>query len=191
MHFRQCFPILICICSTEGNHHTIYEKMGAHAIAVRGVDGFLFAVWAPNAVRVSVVGTFNGWDGRIHPMRARGASGVWELFIPGIGSGELYKYEIRSADGSLHVKADPYAQCSEARPKTASITYAPGAVCMGRCRMDCTARRTAISLSGRFRFTRCISVRGSARSRRKPRDPDIGHGGRADCLREKYGIHPY
>jgi len=110
---------------SEGNHHTIYEKMGAHAITVRGVDGFLFAVWAPNAVRVSVVGTFNGWDGRVHLMRSRGASGVWELFVPGIDSGELYKYEIRSADGFLHVKADPYAQRSEMRPKTASITPAP------------------------------------------------------------------
>lgn len=116
---------------TEGNHHTLYERMGAHRISLRGVDGFLFAVWAPNAVRVSVVGNFNGWDGRCHPMRARGASGVWELFIPGIYSGELYKYEILSAGGSLHVKADPYAQCSEARPKTASIAYAPGPYAWG------------------------------------------------------------
>ncbi len=110
---------------SEGNHHTIYEKMGAHTMEVRGIDGFLFAVWAPSAVRVSVVGTFNNWDGRVHPMRARGASGVWELFVPGIASGELYKYEIRSAGGLIHTKADPYAQCSELRPKTASITYAP------------------------------------------------------------------
>jgi len=110
---------------SEGNHHTIYEKMGAHKITVSGIEGFLFAVWAPNAVRVSVVGTFNIWNGHSHPMRARGASGVWELFIPGMDSGELYKYEIRSVDGSLHVKADPYAQRSEARPKTASITHAP------------------------------------------------------------------
>ncbi len=116
---------------SEGNHHTIYEKMGAHTMEVRGVDGFLFAVWAPSAVRVSVVGTFNGWDGRMHPMRARGASGVWELFIPGIKSGELYKYEIKSPDGHIHVKADPYAQCSEARPKTASITYAPAPYAWG------------------------------------------------------------
>jgi len=110
---------------SEGNHHTIYERMGAHRVTVRGVDGFLFAVWAPNAVRVSVVGTFNDWDGRVHPMRARGASGVWELFVPGVDSEELYKYEILSADGLVHVKADPYAQSSEVRPKTASITHAP------------------------------------------------------------------
>jgi len=110
---------------SEGNHHTIHEKMGAHKMSVRGVDGFLFAVWAPNASRVSVVGTFNGWDGRVHPMRSRGASGVWELFVPGIHAGELYKYEIRSSEGLLYVKADPYAQCSEPRPKTASITHAP------------------------------------------------------------------
>ncbi len=110
---------------SEGNHHTIYEKMGAHRMSVRGVDGFLFSAWAPSAARVSVVGNFNEWDGRVHMMRSRGSSGVWELFVPGINSGELYKYEILSADACVYVKADPYAQRAEARPKTASITYAP------------------------------------------------------------------
>ena len=94
----------------QGNHTKLYEKLGSHLMTRAEKNGVCFAVWAPNAVRVSVVGTFNGWDGRVHPMRSRGASGVWELFVPGLDSGELYKYEIRSADGSLHVKADPYAQ---------------------------------------------------------------------------------
>jgi 1,4-alpha-glucan branching enzyme len=115
----------------EGNHHTIYEKMGAHATIVRGIGGFLFSVWAPSAARVSVVGTFNNWDGRIHPMRVRGASGVWELFIPGIKADELYKFEIRTPEGHILIKADPYAQRSEMRPKTASVTSAPTAFAWG------------------------------------------------------------
>ncbi len=115
----------------EGKHHTIYEKMGAHAITLSGIDGFLFSVWAPSASRVSVVGSFNEWDGRVHPMRVRGASGVWELFIPGIAAGELYKYEIRTPEGHIHIKADPYAQHSETRPRTASVTHDPAAYAWG------------------------------------------------------------
>ena len=113
----------------EGNHEKVYEKIGAHATCVRGVEGFLFSVWAPSATRVSVVGSFNDWDGRIHPMRVRGSSGVWELFLPGVKAGEVYKYEIRTAAGHSIVKADPYAQSSEARPNTASVTSAPSAYC--------------------------------------------------------------
>jgi 1,4-alpha-glucan branching enzyme len=108
----------------EGNHDTIYEKLGSHAIVHAGIAGVLFAVWAPNAKRVSVVGDLNGWDGRCHPMRVRGTSGVWELFIPELAEGELYKFEIKAADGSLITKADPYGFYSETRPKTASIVYA-------------------------------------------------------------------
>src|SRR6185295_7669157 len=81
-----------------------------------------FAVWAPNASRVSVVGAFNGWDGRRHPMRLRRECGIWDLFLPGIGEGAVYKYEVRSRDGHLlPLKADPYARRSELRPATASI----------------------------------------------------------------------
>ena len=108
----------------EGNHDTIYERLGAHCMVHAGAAGVLFAVWAPNALRVSVVGDFNGWDGRCHPMRVRGSSGIWELFIPGLAEGEYYKYEIKARDGSLLIKADPYAFYSETRPKTASIVYA-------------------------------------------------------------------
>jgi len=108
---------------SEGNNHKVYDRLGAHRTVLNGIAGFLFAVWAPNAVRVSVIGDFNSWDGRKHVMRLRGSTGVWELFIPGIKDGELYKYELKSRDGNIIVKADPYALCTEIRPKTASITH--------------------------------------------------------------------
>ena len=106
----------------EGRHRHAYRFMGAHPHEVGGVAGVLFAVWAPNAERVSVIGDFNRWDGRRHPMRVRGGSGVWELFIPELAPGCLYKYEIRNRhSGEIITKADPYAQAFELRPKTASI----------------------------------------------------------------------
>jgi len=107
----------------EGNDHHSYEKLGAHVREVDGVRGTLFAVWAPNAQRVSVVGDFDQWDGRRHPMRVRGGSGIWELFIPGLGQGELYKYEIKAREGHVFVKADPHAYAAERRPRTASMVY--------------------------------------------------------------------
>ncbi|GAB4253894.1 MAG: 1,4-alpha-glucan branching protein GlgB [Methylomicrobium sp.] len=106
----------------EGKHWHIYQKLGAHLHQVDGVDGVLFAVWAPNAGRVSVVGDFNHWDGRCHPMRVLGSSGIWELFIPGLEAGCLYKYEILNRHSQeIFIKTDPYAQQYEFRPKTASI----------------------------------------------------------------------
>jgi 1,4-alpha-glucan branching enzyme len=106
----------------EGKHRHAYRFMGAHAHQVDNVAGILFAVWAPNAERVSVIGDFNNWDGRRHPMRVRGGSGVWELFIPELAPGCLYKYEIRNRhSGEIIAKADPYAQAFELRPKTATI----------------------------------------------------------------------
>ena len=108
----------------EGTHYLKYERLGAHDRTVDGVHGVLFALWAPNARRVSVVGDFNHWDGRVHPMRNRGASGIWELFLPGVAEGEIYKFEILSnAIGTVQLKADPYAFYSEVRPKTGSIVY--------------------------------------------------------------------
>jgi 1,4-alpha-glucan branching enzyme len=104
----------------EGNHHRIYEKMGAHPTELNGVQGVYFAVWAPNARNVSVLGDFNYWDGRKHQMR-KGPTGVWELFIPEIGVGEHYKYEIKNFDGHIYEKSDPYGFQQEPRPKTASI----------------------------------------------------------------------
>jgi 1,4-alpha-glucan branching enzyme len=108
----------------EGTHLRNFERLGAHVMEVGGVTGVHFAVWAPNAMRVSPVGTFNDWDGRRHPMRGLGKSGIWEIFIPGLHPGDLYKFEIRSRHGSyLGLKADPYAFRSELRPSTASVVH--------------------------------------------------------------------
>ncbi len=106
----------------EGSHLRPFERLGAHPCAIDGVDGTVFAVWAPDAQRVSVVGDFNTWDGRRHPMRLRRECGVWEIFLPGVGPGACYKYEIRSHGGYLRpLKADPYGFEAEMRPSTASI----------------------------------------------------------------------
>jgi 1,4-alpha-glucan branching enzyme len=108
----------------EGTHYENYKKLGAHLIAHEGVRGVHFAVWAPNAERVSVVGNFNHWDGRRHPLRNCGPSGIWELFIPDLSQGEVYKFEIKSRhNGYMVEKADPYGFAAELRPKTASIVW--------------------------------------------------------------------
>ena len=107
---------------SEGTHFDTYEKLGAHIRTVEGVTGVHFAVWAPNAIRVSVVGDFNRWDGRINPMQKRDDTGIWEIFMPGLGEGTIYKYEIRSRlNNYLTVRADPYALSAEIRPKNASV----------------------------------------------------------------------
>jgi len=105
----------------EGKHQRPYEKLGAHPAVVEGVAGVAFAVWAPNARRVSVVGDVNNWDGRRHPMRARAPSGVWEIFLPGLTAGDLYKFEILTQDGERLLKADPFAFRAQLRPETASV----------------------------------------------------------------------
>ncbi len=106
----------------EGTHYLQYEKLGAHSAVIGSVAGVQFGVWAPNAMRVSVVGDFNQWDGRTHLMRNRGPSGIWEIFIPELTEGAIYKYEIRPSTSDLPVmKSDPYAFRSELRPKTGSI----------------------------------------------------------------------
>ena len=104
----------------EGNHHRIYEKMGAHLTAVDGIDGVYFTLWAPSARNVSILGDFNGWDGREHQMR-KGHTGIWQLFIPSLGVGNAYKYEVKNWDGHIYEKSDPYGFQQEVRPKTASI----------------------------------------------------------------------
>lgn len=108
----------------EGRHWNIYDVLGAQPKTVDGIEGVQFAVWAPAASRVSVVGDFNGWNGLRHPMRANGSSGVWELFVPGLHAGDIYKFEIKNVHtGHVFTKTDPFAQAMEVRPKTGSIVY--------------------------------------------------------------------
>ena len=110
----------------EGSHLRLFDKMGAHPMTLEGVEGFHFAVWAPNARRVSVVGNFNEWDGRRNPMRLRRDTGIWEVFLPGINEGHAYKFEIVGMNGEvLPLKADPFARRSELRPNNASMTTGP------------------------------------------------------------------
>ncbi len=107
----------------EGTHYQAFNFMGAHFEERRGVEGVCFRVWAPNALRVSVVGDFNRWDGRVHQMQNVKLSGIWEIFIPGVQESEKYKFEVRAKEGHLLLKADPFAFASELRPRTASVLY--------------------------------------------------------------------
>ena len=110
----------------EGSHLRLFDKLGAHEMEFEGIHGTHFAVWAPNARRVSVVGPFNDWDGRRHPMRKRLETGIWEVFIPVLGTGTLYKFEIVGPNGQVQpLKADPFARQAELRPATASIVPDP------------------------------------------------------------------
>ena len=106
----------------NGTHYQIYKKLGSHPSEENGEKGIFFAVWAPNAKAVHVIGTFNRWNEETHPMTKYNAGGIWTLFIPGLGEGELYKYCITTQDGSKKYKADPYANWAELRPGTASRT---------------------------------------------------------------------
>jgi 1,4-alpha-glucan branching enzyme len=111
--------------AAEGRHERLYEHLGAHVREIDGCRGASFAVWAPNARAVSVVGDFNGWDGRLHQLRILGGSGIWELFVPGVDPGARYKLELRDATGTLRLKADPLAFETEAPPKNASVVHVP------------------------------------------------------------------
>src|SRR5204863_7355199 len=106
----------------EGKHEGVYEKLGAHCVTHEGKRGVAFAVWAPNANRVCVVGNFNSWDGSNHAMRPLGSSGVWEVFIPGLRAGELYEYAIRNGRTEFF-KADPYGFMMEVPPDTSSVVF--------------------------------------------------------------------
>ena len=115
----------------EGTHYRAYEVLGARPRCIDGAEGTYFAVWAPNARRVSAVGDFNHWDGRRHCMRSQGASGVWELFVPEVGAGALYKYEILSRQGTILLKSDPFAFATERPPRTASAVCRDDAFAWG------------------------------------------------------------
>ncbi|MFO7537903.1 MAG: 1,4-alpha-glucan branching enzyme, partial [Chloroflexota bacterium] len=127
-HDAYRFPSMLSDFDTylmaEGTHLYVYEKLGAHLVEIDGVAGVRFAVWAPNALRVSVVGDFNNWDGRRHPMRFHHHSGVWEIFVPSLQEGELYKYEIKTRYmGYVATKSDPVGFAAELRPNTASKVW--------------------------------------------------------------------
>lgn len=107
----------------KGCHYNLYAILGANVCKIQGIEGTQFAVWAPNAASVSLVGDFNNWDGRLLPMRSMGASGIWEIFMPEIKTGQKYKYEIHTKEGYLRLKSDPFAFYSELRPQTASIVF--------------------------------------------------------------------
>jgi 1,4-alpha-glucan branching enzyme len=137
----------------EGRHEELYEKLGAHLREIDGATGVAFAVWAPSARSASVVGDFNSWDGRLHPMRSLGASGIWELFIPGVPEGSRYKFELRGQDGDLLLRADPFAFETEMPPKTASV--------VNRTRYEWTDEGwMATGCASRCRSTRSISAPG-------------------------------
>ena len=132
----------------EGSHLRPYEVLGATQHEMLGVKGTSFAVWAPNAMRASVVGDFNAWDGRRHPMRLRRECGVWEIFIPGIRTGAVYKYELRSHAGQvLPLKTDPFAFQSELRPATASVvTHMPAFAAPSAQRQKANALDAPVSI---------------------------------------------
>ena len=146
----------------EGTHHRAWDKLGSHVMTIGGVTGVHFAVWAPNAQRVSVIGDFNGWDGRVHPMRKLVPSGVWELFVPELTPGACYKFEVRTHAGHLIEKADPYARLRGAA--------ALGVGDLGGRRLSSGAtptgcaigRRRAAGTTARCPSTKCTSDRGGA-----------------------------
>ena len=107
----------------EGSHRRLHDVLGAHVRAARGITGVSFAVWAPNALSVRIVGDFNSWDGRLHPMRSLGSSGIWELFVPDIGPGSFYKFEVLTGDHRLILKTDPFAFATEAPPSNACVVH--------------------------------------------------------------------
>jgi 1,4-alpha-glucan branching enzyme len=108
----------------EGSHFRLFDKLGAHQLTVNGATGTYFAVWAPNAERVSVIGTFNDWEPDRHPLRMRDSSGIWEAFLPGVGKGALYKYQVHSRFlGYCVDKSDPFSFFNEIPPRTASIVW--------------------------------------------------------------------
>ncbi|MGH7880795.1 MAG: GlgB N-terminal domain-containing protein, partial [Candidatus Binataceae bacterium] len=130
---------------SEGSHERAWEKMGACACVIGGVAGVAFAVWAPAAAGVSVVGDFNAWDGRLHLMRVLGNSGVWEIFIPDFPAGGLYKFEIHTRDGAVLLKTDPFATATQAPPHTAAKVDHASFAFTDEAWIEARAKRDALS----------------------------------------------
>ncbi len=176
----------------EGRHYDAYEKLGAHLKTVSGVRGVNFAVWAPSARRVSVVGDFNHWDGRVNPMRARGSSGVWELFVPELNEGAIYKYEIIGPRGDLlPLKADPFAFRAELRPSTGSVVANLDNSHLERFRMDVAAQGYRLA---RIPDLHLRSTSGRLASRARGRQPlaDLPRARRSvDPLRQRARLLPH
>ena len=150
----------------EGNHLASYQKLGAHPVVHEGIEGIAFALWAPNAQAVSVVGDFNAWDGRRMPMRRRAPSGFWELFVPALRPGHLYKYQIHGPDGELlPLKADPQAGKPNSHPEPPRSLPTPRAM-SGRTACGWPSAGAATTAKPRSRSTRSISARGGATSPR-------------------------
>jgi 1,4-alpha-glucan branching enzyme len=162
----------------EGRHERLYERLGAHPKEIGGVAGTAFAVWAPAARSVSVVGDFNSWDGRLHPMRSLGHSGIWEIFLPGVGDGARYKYEILTPSGEIRLKADPLAFQAEVPPGTASIVASSHHRWGDQDWLDARATREPL------RAPLSIYEVHLGSWRRDPRDPDrvLGYRELADQL---------
>ncbi|UJF25027.1 1,4-alpha-glucan branching protein GlgB [Suttonella sp. R2A3] len=131
----------------EGEHLRPYEQLGAHPMNHQGTAGVRFALWAPNAQRISVIGDFNQWDGRLHSMRFHPGSGIWDIFIPGVARGAKYKFELLDAENQVRLKADPYAFAAELRPDNASVVHGlPDKVCVSTVRQKANAREAPISI---------------------------------------------
>ena len=146
----------------EGTQYESYRTMGAHMVECQGVPGVRFAVWAPNAEVVSVVGDFNEWDERRHPMRLR-TGGIWEIFMPGVGAGTNYKYSVRAPSrGYRQQKSDPYGFAMEVPPKSASVVWDLEDLSMERSAVDGDARSQRSSERSRSRSTKCIWAPGCA-----------------------------
>ena len=171
----------------EGRHFELASHLGASVVTIDGVSGVRFAVWAPNARAVSVVGDFNTWDPRRHPMRLRYPSGVWELFIPRLGPGTRYKFAIIGPDGwRLPLKADPLARATEPPPATASVVAIPRLM-SGTTKRGCGSVRAGTIPTRRYRSTKCTPRRGSIPN---GRIPTLGRAGRAaGALCQRDGLH--
>ena len=160
--FRRCLTDFDLYLHGEGTHYESYNTLGAHIVESLGVTGVRFAVWAPNAEVVTVVGEFNHWDTRRHPMRLRNG-GIWEIFIPELGAGMPYKYYVRSRHlGHRQLKADPYGFACEVPPKSASVVADLTNVRMERPRVDGAARADELAEASRSRSTKFISNPGCA-----------------------------